>query len=82
VRGNVSITPGTVIATFDPDGHYGNHKDGRSHAAVYLSQNAIGIQVLDQWKGNTVQPVHERTIRFKGGHGLKVDDGDQFYVVQ
>jgi len=25
VRGNVSITPGTVIATFDPDGHYGNH---------------------------------------------------------
>lgn len=53
-RGNVAIIPGTVIATFDPGGHYGNHKDGRSHAAVYLGQNAIGIQVLDQWKGNTV----------------------------
>jgi hypothetical protein len=76
------ITPGTVIATFDSDGRYGNHMNGSSHAAIYLGQDLLGIRVLDQWHGHTTQPVHERLIRFKGGHGLKVDDGDQFYVVR
>lgn len=76
------IRPGTVIATFDPNGRYGNHIDGRSHAAIYLGRNAAGIQVLDQWNGHTVQPVHERTIRFGNGYGVKVNDGDQFHVVE
>lgn len=82
VRGDRTIAPGTVIATFDPNLGYGNHTDGRSHAAIYLGQDALGIHVLDQWKGHRPQPVHKRTIRFKAGHGLKCDDGDQFYVVQ
>lgn len=41
------MVPGTAIATFDPSGKYGNHTDGRSHAAIYLGQDATGIQVLD-----------------------------------
>jgi hypothetical protein len=82
VKGNMILRPGTVIAVFDPDGRYGNHLDCRSHAAIYLSQNATGLQVLDQWKGHTTQPVHQRTIRFKNGHGSKVDDGDQFNVAE
>jgi hypothetical protein len=67
---------------FDADGRYGNHTDGSSHAAIYLAQDVSGLQVLDQWKGSTVQPVHERSIRFKNGVGAKVNDGDQFYVVE
>jgi len=31
--GNMTILPGTAIATIDDDGRYGNHTDGRSHAA-------------------------------------------------
>jgi len=79
VKGN-AIQTGTAIATFDQDGTYGNHTDGRSHAAIYISQDAGGIQVWDQWVG---QPVHQRTIRFQGGApGAKpVNDGDAFYVI-
>ena len=79
VKGNAAVDRGTMIATFDPDGRYGNHTDGRSHAAVYLEQNGDGLVVLDQWKDPAMQPVHKRTIRF-GGH-LPVNDGDQFFVV-
>ncbi|MGH8779908.1 BPSL0067 family protein [Paraburkholderia sp.] len=82
VKGATGIAPGTVIATFDPNGSYGNHQDGRSHAAIYLSQSNLGIRVLDQWKGHTTQPVHERVIAFRNGVGVKVNDGDQFYVVK
>lgn len=70
---------GCAVATFDPDGSYGNHTDGRSHAAVLLYITQQGLQVMDQWQG---QPVHERTIRFKDGDGLPVDDGDAFYIVE
>ena len=80
VKGNGTLQPGTVLATFDPGGRYGNHLDGRSHAAVRVEQNAAGIPVLNQWHGHTTQPVHERLIRFKSGHGTKVNDGDQVHV--
>ena len=75
-----AIQNGTAIATFDADGAYGNHTDGTSHAAIYISQDASGLQVWDQWTG---QPVHRRTIRFQGGAaGVKpVNDGDAFYVI-
>lgn len=82
VRNDRAIAAGTVIATFDPGGRYGNHLDGRSHAAIYIGQNALGLLVLDQWRGRTSQPVHERLIRFKGGHGSRVDDGDAFDVAE
>lgn len=71
--------PGTAIATFDPNSKYGNHTDGRSHTAILISNNSDGLLVADQWKGQT---THERVIRFKGGSGDPVNDGDQFYVIE
>ncbi|WP_226991913.1 BPSL0067 family protein [Cronobacter condimenti] len=52
VKGNKSLAPGTVIATFDESGRFGNHTDGRSQAAIYLGQNVHGMIVLDQWMGH------------------------------
>jgi len=82
VKGDVSIPPGTAIATFDPNALYGNHTDGRSHGAIYMGQDAGGIWVWDQWLG---QPAHMRTIRFQGDPSpagiLHVNNGDFFFVV-
>lgn len=66
------------IATFQ-DGRYGNYTDGRSHAAVFVSQSGTGLDVWDQWTG---QPVHKRTIRFKGGVGPANNDGDAYSVIE
>ncbi|CAF1320370.1 unnamed protein product [Rotaria magnacalcarata] len=60
---------GTAIATF-PNGKYSGH------AAIYISQDSIGIQVWDQWRGHTVS---KRTIRWNG-NGLS-NSGDSFYVI-
>ena len=73
------LARGTIIATFDDDGRYGNHTDGRSHAAIYLGQDNTGLQVIDQWVNHPTAP---RTIRFRGGEGRRVNDGDQFSVVE
>src|SRR5690348_8133903 len=43
VKGNHSVSAGTVIATFDSDGHY------CGHAAIYESQTHDGLNVIDQW---------------------------------
>src|SRR4051812_12746116 len=72
------LEPGTVIATFDPNGTYGNHTDGRSHVAIYLEHRSDGILVMDQWVGH---PCAERVIRYKNGQGTQVNDGDAYYVV-
>jgi hypothetical protein len=73
------IPSGTAIATFDPNGTYGNHEDGRSHAAVFDQELPDGLRVWDQWKG---QPVHSRTIQFELGNNPKdVNNGDRFYVI-
>ena len=86
----MTIAPGTAIATFDADGRYGNHTDGRSHAAIYLGQDASGIQVLDQWVGRNrdsqgrlvvaPKPVSERTIKFLKTPRIETN-GDNYYVV-
>ena len=78
VKGDVTLAQGTAIATFGSSGTYENKLDGSSHAAIYISQSVVGIDVYDQWTG---QPVHKRTIRFRNGQGSAVNDGDQFYVV-
>ena len=81
VKGDLSIAKGTAIATFNANGQYTNSLDGTSHAAIYVSQDEVGITVWDQWTG---QPVHTRVIRFRGGaEGVKpVNDGDAFYVIE
>ena len=71
--------PGTPVATFDEAGRYASRTDGSSHAAVFVEPVEGGIRVVDQWKG---RPVGQRVIRHKGGHGLPVDDGSQYYVVE
>ena len=78
VKGN-AVPAGTAIATFDPDGSYGNHTDGRSHAALFVSEREDGLLVWDQWHDH---PVSQRTIHFRGGEGAPVNDGDQFYVIE
>lgn len=87
VRGNLALRPGTAIATFDDDGRYGNHSDGRSHAAIYLSQDAHGIRVIDQWnwrKNGRIDGHHrpgERLIKFDNRKSQD-NDGNMYYVVQ
>jgi hypothetical protein len=78
VRG-VDLVPGTCIATFDARGRYPNTMSGDSHAAILLAEEDGGLRVCDQWRG---QHVHERIIRFKGGHGLAVNDGDRFWTIE
>ena len=70
---------GTAIATFDANGVYANATDGSSHASIFVGHAEDGLVVLDQW---TNQPVHERTIRFKGGEGMPCDDGDAYHVIE
>ena len=74
-----ALTPGTAIATFDQSGRYENHTGGRSHAAVLIKVTAPGLMVWDQWVGT---PVHRRTIRFRGGAGQPVNDGDAFFAIE
>jgi hypothetical protein len=93
VKANIGLKSGTAIATFDDNGKYGNHTDGRSHAAIYLGQDAHGLRVIDQWvspvknaSGKVVdhkrQPVHIRIIRFwHKGHVDPVNDGNVYNVI-
>jgi hypothetical protein len=78
VRGGV-VAQGTAIACFDPDGTYGNHTDGRSHAAIFHEELPEGLLVWDQWVGHPVAP---RVIHFRAGQGPAVNDGDQFSVIE
>lgn len=71
---------GAIVATFNGAGQYTNSTDGSSHIAVFLETRTDGaIAVVDQWKG---QPVHERTIRDKGGQGTANNDASRFFVVE
>lgn len=72
------ILRGTAIATFDASGKYPGDDLGK-HAAIYLGQTAVGIQVLDQWNGQG--EVLPRTIRFNNP-GKRSNDGDAFYVIE
>lgn len=78
VRGFVKLERGTAIATFDAAGRYPNKKDGSSHAAIYLSQDPVGIRVIDQWAG---RPPAPRTIPFRNGAAKAVNDGDAYHVI-
>ncbi len=62
---NSLIVKGTAIATF-VGGKYLSHATG-NHAAFYLSKDASGIWVMDQWANDTTKPkVSKRYIRKKG----------------
>jgi hypothetical protein len=72
-----NIPVGTAIATFDQSGTYANATDGSSHAAIYLGQDANGIQVLDQWSGHAASV---RTLPFSNS-GSAANNGSAFYVI-
>lgn len=76
---NGGLPANVAIATFNASGRYANDTTGRSHAAILLGETQAGLRVLDQWVGRA---VNERIIRFKGGSGLPVDDGDAYYVIE
>lgn len=79
VKGNTNISKGTAIATFDSAGRYPNHSTG-NHAAIYISQDASGLWVYDQWVGKGA--VSKRYIRFKGTAGMSSNDGDDYFVIE
>lgn len=82
---NGAVPVGTAIATFSPGltsqggGRYENRTDGSSHAAILIAELNGGLRVWDQWRGH---PVAERTIRWHGGQGKPVNDGDAYYVIE
>lgn len=90
VQGAV-LTPGTAIATFSADGKYENNTSGKSHAAIYMGQDANGVKVYDQWmymetdadgkKTKKARMVDERTIRFSP-HKKAVNDGRNYFVIE
>lgn len=78
VQGNTSLLPGTPIATFDAASHYANALDGSSHAALYLGQDANGIQVLDQWSGKAASV---RTIPWSNPGAAPANTASAYRVV-
>ena len=77
VKGN-DIAPYTCIATFDEEGRYPSLPSG-NHAAIYISQDAGGINVYDQWTG---RPIATRYIRFgKDDVSDPSNNGNCFYVI-
>ncbi len=84
VRGNVSIQAGTAIATFDANGKYPNQRHG-NHAAIYISHDAKGIQVYDQFTSRIDKGVHIRTLRWSGDPNDPENvsnDGNHFSVIE
>ncbi|WP_210248286.1 BPSL0067 family protein [Methylobacterium dankookense] len=70
-----------AIATFDGvPPHYPTDDKGK-HAAIYLSHDENGIEVLDQWASQ--KQVLRRKINFKCAEGTKrSNDGKTFYVIE
>jgi hypothetical protein len=72
VRGNgLSIKKGTAVATFRSDsvegkGYYAGEDHG-NHAAFYMSQDASGVTVMDQWADDKRKPtISSRVMGFLG----------------
>src|SRR6185312_4752704 len=75
VKGNKAIVAGTVIATFDATNKF------HGHAAIYVGQNAGGIQIFDQYvTPPSPTPVGPRTLRW--GASGNANNGNNFYVVE
>lgn len=65
VVGTMTLAKGTAIATF-VDGRYKSLPTA-NHAAFYISQDAGGVWIMDQWSNDKTKPkVSKRYIRKKG----------------
>ena len=86
VKDAKELAQGTAIATF-VNGVYPNKGTG-NHAALFISQDGVGIRVMDQWKGDPNKPtISSRVIRFKGMKNGKLveplsNNGDAYYVIE
>ena len=83
VKGNLLLKKGTAIATF-VNGKYPNHGTG-NHAALYITQDAAGIVVADQWSSSGT--IRKRRLPFlgkdqKGNFITPSNNGDAFSVVE
>ncbi|MDB5400119.1 MAG: hypothetical protein QOD93_2294 [Acetobacteraceae bacterium] len=83
VKGNLTLTKGTAIATF-VNGRYPSLPSG-NHAALYVSQDATGVWVVDQYFGSN--GIHKRLLHFKGklpggGYVDPSNNGDAFPVIE
>ncbi len=76
--GSKKIPSGTAIATFNSKDLYANQATG-NHAAIFVSVDANGIVVVDQWA--SLKAPARRTLKFRGGKGSASNDGDQFSVI-
>jgi len=78
-KGVKAVAAGTAIATFVGGKYPGPGKD--KHAAIYLGQDDLGIQVLDQWAKQG--KVLKRTIRWVVDEGTKIqNDGTKYSVIE
>jgi hypothetical protein len=59
-----TIVKGTAIATF-VNGRYESKSHG-NHAALFISADATGIWVMDQWKSDKKPKISKRHIKKKG----------------
>lgn len=78
-KGDATIFPGTAIATF-VDGKFSHLGAGNQHAAIYLSQDQLGIWVLDQFKKQG--SVGKRNIKWVPTLPGKSNDGNAFSVLE
>ncbi|MEX3900072.1 BPSL0067 family protein [Paraburkholderia sp. BR10954] len=61
-------------------GRYRQHGSTGKHAAIYLGQDASGIQVMDQW--NSQNQVRQRTIYWHPHSGGLSNDANAFSVIE
>lgn len=86
VFGTMTLAKGTAIATF-VDGRYKSLPTA-NHAAFYISQDAGGVWIMDQWSNDKTKPkVSKRYIRKKGKfqNGQYVDpsnNAEAFAVIE
>lgn len=86
VKGNLLIKKGTAIATF-VNGKYPNSGHG-NHAAFFLSHDAGGIWVIDQWKADPNKlKVSKRYLinkgkRKDGSYNDPSNNADAFSIIE
>ena len=78
-NGSDPVAAGTAIATF-VHRRYPQLGNTGKHAAIYLGQNAAGIQVLDQWRAQG--QVLQRSIPWKPRRPGLSNDGNAFSVIE
>jgi hypothetical protein len=78
-KGDTTILQGTAIATF-VDGKFSHLGASNQHAAIYLSQDQVGIWVLDQWTKQG--SVDKRNIKWMPTRPGKSNDGKAFSVIE